>query len=57
MKAVTALDKTLFDGYVKPKAAAVAVILREGILDKDMDWYETLQPTGELVDFPHRYLL
>ncbi|KIK44226.1 hypothetical protein CY34DRAFT_11230 [Suillus luteus UH-Slu-Lm8-n1] len=45
MKAVTALDKTLFDGYVKPKAAAVAVILREGILDKDMDWYETLQPT------------
>lgn len=45
MKAVTALDKTLFDGYVKPKAAAVAVILREGILDKNMDWYETLQPT------------
>lgn len=45
MKAVTALDKTLFDGYVKPKAAAVAVILREGILDKDMDWYETPQPT------------
>lgn len=45
MKAVTALDKSLFDGYVKPKAAAVAVILREGILDKDMDWYETLQPT------------
>lgn len=45
MKAVTALDKTLFDGYVKPKAAAVAVILREGILDKEMDWYETPQPT------------
>jgi exocyst complex component 2 len=45
MKAVTALDKTLFDGYVKPKATAVAVILREGILDKDMDWYETPQPT------------
>ncbi|KAG1737399.1 exocyst complex component Sec5-domain-containing protein [Suillus lakei] len=45
MKAVTALDKTLFDGYVKPKAAAVAVILREGILDKDMDWYDTPQPT------------
>jgi exocyst complex component 2 len=57
MKAVTALDKTLFDGYVKPKAAAVAVILREGILDKDMDWYETLQPTGEFVHFTHYYLL
>jgi len=47
MKAVTGLDKTLFDGYVKPKAAIVAAILREGILDKDMDWYETPQPTGE----------
>ncbi|OJA13320.1 hypothetical protein AZE42_08619 [Rhizopogon vesiculosus] len=45
MKAVTGLDKTLFDGYVKPKAAVVATILREGILDKDMDWYETPQPT------------
>ncbi|KAG2338040.1 hypothetical protein BDR05DRAFT_1044844 [Suillus weaverae] len=45
MKVVTALDKTLFDGYVKPKATAVAAILREGILDRDMDWYETPQPT------------
>ncbi|KAG1721393.1 exocyst complex component Sec5-domain-containing protein [Suillus paluster] len=45
MKAVTALDKTLFDGYVKPKAAVIATILRDGILDKNMDWYETPQPT------------
>jgi exocyst complex component 2 len=57
MKAVTALDKTLFDGYVKPKATAVAVILREGILDKDMDWYETPQPTGELFHVIFCYLL
>ncbi|KAG1758869.1 hypothetical protein EDD22DRAFT_971931 [Suillus occidentalis] len=45
IKAVSTLDKTLFDGYVKPKAAAVAVILREGILDKDMDWCDTPQHT------------
>ncbi|KAG0708035.1 exocyst complex component Sec5-domain-containing protein [Suillus ampliporus] len=45
MKSVTAMDKTLFDGYVKPKAAIVAAILRDGILDKEMDWYETPQPT------------
>lgn len=49
MKVVTGLDKTLFDRYVKPKAAVVAAILREGILDKDMDWYETPHPTGEPV--------
>ncbi|KAG1864562.1 hypothetical protein C8R48DRAFT_773077 [Suillus tomentosus] len=42
---LSTLDKTLFDGYVKPKAATVAVILREGILDKDMDWCDTPQPT------------
>ncbi|KAG2139268.1 exocyst complex component Sec5-domain-containing protein [Suillus clintonianus] len=56
MKAVTALDKTLFDGYVKPKAAAVAIILREGILDKNMDWYETPQPT-EVRPFMYKALI
>jgi hypothetical protein len=52
MEAVARLDKTFFDGYVKPKAAVVAAILREGILDKDMDWYDTPQPTGEPVSLP-----
>jgi hypothetical protein len=40
------LDKKLFDGYVKPKAAVVKEIIRNGILDSKMDWYETPQPTG-----------
>lgn len=42
------LDKTLFDGYVNPKAKAVQAILRNGILDPKMDWYETPQPEGAL---------
>ncbi|KAH7882412.1 exocyst complex component Sec5-domain-containing protein [Phlebopus sp. FC_14] len=46
MKLVLELDKTLFDAYVKPKSTVVTSILREGILDPEMDWYETPQPTG-----------
>ena len=46
MSAMQELDKTLFDGYTAPKARAVAALLRSGILDSDMDWYETPQPTG-----------
>jgi exocyst complex component 2 len=52
MGAVAGLDKTFFDGYVKPKATVVAAILREGILDKDMDWYDTPQPTGKPIPLP-----
>lgn len=46
IKVAQELDKALFDGYVKPKSAAVTSILQEGILDPEMDWYETPQPTG-----------
>lgn len=43
---VQELDKTLFESYVKPKATAVTGIVRGGILDPAMDWYETPQPKG-----------
>lgn len=46
MTVVKELDKTLFDGYVKPKSAVVMGIVRDGILDPQMDWFETPQPTG-----------
>lgn len=49
MKTVQELDQTLFEGYIKPKAAVAMSILRSGILDPNMDWYETPQPTGSLV--------
>lgn len=48
MTVVRELDKTLFDGYAKPKASVAMSIVRNGILDSEMDWYETPQPTGEI---------
>ncbi|KAH7926246.1 hypothetical protein BV22DRAFT_1087398 [Leucogyrophana mollusca] len=45
MRVVQELDKTLFEGYVKPKSAIITGILRGGILNSEMDWYETPQPT------------
>ncbi|OBZ78171.1 Exocyst complex component 2 [Grifola frondosa] len=44
MTVVQELDKTLFESYVKPKATALLGIVRSGILDSEMDWYETPQP-------------
>ncbi|EIW55516.1 uncharacterized protein TRAVEDRAFT_73389 [Trametes versicolor FP-101664 SS1] len=44
MSVVQELDKTLFESYFKPKSAALTAIVRDGILDPGMDWYETPQP-------------
>ncbi|KAE9391105.1 hypothetical protein BT96DRAFT_959624 [Gymnopus androsaceus JB14] len=44
MTVVADLDKTLFEGYSKPRAAVVTELVRGGILDESMDWYETPQP-------------
>jgi exocyst complex component 2 len=46
MAVVAELDKTLFDGYVKPKSDMVTTVTRNGIDDPEMDWYQTPQPTG-----------
>lgn len=45
MSTVQELDKTLFESYVKPKAIVVKDLVKSGILDKGMDWYETPQPS------------
>ncbi|PIL27676.1 hypothetical protein GSI_10828 [Ganoderma sinense ZZ0214-1] len=44
MAVVKELDKTLFESYFKPKSTAITAIVRNGILDPQMDWYETPQP-------------
>ncbi|CDO75740.1 hypothetical protein BN946_scf184921.g16 [Trametes cinnabarina] len=44
MTVVQELDKTLFESYFKPKSSALTAIVRNGILDPAMDWYETPQP-------------
>jgi exocyst complex component 2 len=55
MVVVKELDKTLFDGYVNPKSEALKTVVRGGILDPAMDWYETPQPTGEFTLFFHKW--
>jgi hypothetical protein len=47
MAVVDQLDQTLFEKFLKPKVAIATGKLRSGILDPEMDWYETPQPTGE----------
>ncbi|KAF9482707.1 exocyst complex component sec5 [Pholiota conissans] len=42
---VAELDKTLFEGYVKTKSDKLKSIIHGGILDSQIDWYETPQPT------------
>ena len=49
MAVVKELDKTLFESYFKPKSTALTSIVRNGILDPEMDWYETPQPKGTFV--------
>ncbi|THH31004.1 hypothetical protein EUX98_g3179 [Antrodiella citrinella] len=46
MAVVQELDKTLFESYVKPKSAVLIDVVRNGILDPNMDWFGTPQPTG-----------
>ena len=46
MTVVEQLDQTLFGNFLSPKVAIATGKLRSGILDPEMDWYETPQPTG-----------
>ncbi|KAH9941188.1 exocyst complex component Sec5-domain-containing protein [Epithele typhae] len=56
MQAVKELDKTLFESYFKPKSTALTTIVRNGILDPEMDWYETPQPK-EIRPFVYQTLM
>lgn len=39
------LDHNLFDTYIKPKARSLTSIVQRGVLDPEMDWYESERPT------------
>ena len=52
---VQELDHSLFDTYVKPKAAAVTAIVRKGVLDPGMDWYDSPRPAGKLHTTTRRF--
>lgn len=46
-RVVQELDASLFDGYIKPKSKAITAIVQKGVLDPDMDWFESPRPTGK----------
>ncbi len=50
MTVVEQLDQTLFENFLDPKVAIATGKLRGGILDPEMDWYETPQPTGQYLN-------
>ncbi|KIJ39010.1 hypothetical protein M422DRAFT_258163 [Sphaerobolus stellatus SS14] len=39
------VDRTLFDDYAKQTAMNLTRLIREGIMDTNMDWFETPRPT------------
>jgi exocyst complex component 2 len=43
---VEELDKSLFNGYVKPRAEVIANKIYEAILGGHIDWYRVPQPKG-----------
>jgi len=44
---VEELDKSLFDGYIKPRAEVIANKIYEAILAGHIDWYRAPQPKGK----------
>lgn len=46
MLVVKELEQTLFEGYIKPKSTFATNIIRNGVLDPNMDWYKTPPPKG-----------
>ncbi|KAJ7775533.1 exocyst complex component sec5 [Mycena metata] len=56
MTVVQELDRTLFEGSIKPKADYLTAIIRGGIMDPAVDWYDTPQPT-EIRPYVHEALV
>ena len=46
MKVLQELDRTLFNSYASPKSSTLTAMVRAGVLDPEMDWYDTPQPRG-----------
>jgi exocyst complex component 2 len=44
---VEELDKSLFNGYVKPRTEVIANKIYEAILGGHVDWYRAPQPKGK----------
>ncbi|KAF8318792.1 hypothetical protein DL93DRAFT_2054306 [Clavulina sp. PMI_390] len=53
---VEQLDETLFNDYAKGKSAVASSIIRKGVLESGMDWFETPRPT-QVRDYVYQALL
>lgn len=43
---LTEVDRALFDDYAKQTATNLTRLIREGIMDTNMDWLDTPRPSG-----------
>ncbi|KAG8807479.1 hypothetical protein FRC17_004444 [Serendipita sp. 399] len=50
------VDRTLFEDYVKPKANALTKLVRKGVIDPSIDWYDMPRPT-EVRDYIYEILM
>lgn len=46
VEVVSQIDRTLFEAFVKDKIVHLTKVMRHGILESGLDWYETPRPTG-----------
>jgi exocyst complex component 2 len=43
---IRSVDRTLFEDYIKPKATVLTSLMRKGVIDSGVDWYDIPRPTG-----------
>ena len=56
MEVVRGVDRTLFEDYIKPKVAHFIALIRKGVLESNVDWFETPRPT-EVRQYIHEILI
>ncbi|PVG00796.1 hypothetical protein CPB86DRAFT_782356 [Serendipita vermifera] len=42
---IRSVDMTLFEDYIRPKASVLTSLMRKGIIDSGVDWYDLPRPT------------
>jgi exocyst complex component 2 len=59
LRVMSELDRALFSGYIDTHSTHIVRLLRSGVLNPAMDWYETPPPTeiGEYIVSPLVYLV
>ena len=56
VEVVRGVDRTLFEDYVKPKVTHFITLIRKGVLESSVDWFETPRPT-EVRQYIHEILI